>query len=74
MIVKAWGDWPLFQVLLTTLRQIGDAHANASIANVATRWVLDHACVGAVIIGAPLPLPPPPLLRWLLATLPLVKT
>lgn len=52
MIVKAWGDWPLFQELLAVLRAIGDRHGGASIANVATRWVLDHRCVGAVIIGA----------------------
>lgn len=52
MILKAWGDWPLFQSLLSVLRTIGDRHGGASIANVATRWVLDHPCVGAVIIGA----------------------
>lgn len=53
MIVKAWGDWSLFQELLAVLRAIGDRHTGASIANIATRWVLDHPCVGAVIIGAP---------------------
>ncbi|KAI0730180.1 Aldo/keto reductase [Fomitopsis betulina] len=52
MILKAWGDWPLFQQLLSILRTIGDRHGGMSIANVATRWVLDHPCVGAVIIGA----------------------
>ncbi|CAL1707904.1 unnamed protein product [Somion occarium] len=52
MIVKAWGDWTLFQELLTSLRAIGDRHGGISIANVATRWVLDHPFVGAVIIGA----------------------
>lgn len=52
MILKAWGDWSLFQKLLVTLRSIGDAHGGVSIANVATRWVLDHPFVGAVIIGA----------------------
>lgn len=51
MIVKAWGDWTLFQELLGALRAIGDRHGGVSIANVATRWVLDHPCVGAVIIG-----------------------
>ena len=51
MIVKAWGDWSLFQELLRILRSIGDRHGGASIANIATRWVLDHPCVGAVIIG-----------------------
>jgi len=52
MILKAWGDWELFQSLLAVLRSIGDRHGGLSIANVATRWVLDHPCVGAVIIGA----------------------
>ncbi|KAJ7176170.1 Aldo keto reductase [Mycena crocata] len=52
MILKAWGDWALFQDLLTALRQIGDSHGGLSISNVATRWVLDHPVVGAVIIGA----------------------
>ncbi|PPQ74935.1 hypothetical protein CVT24_002969 [Panaeolus cyanescens] len=51
MIVKAWGNWDLFQTLLLVLRRIGDRH-NRSIANIATRWVLDHHFVGAVIIGA----------------------
>jgi len=51
MIVKAWGSWALFQSLLTVLRTIGDRHGGVSIANIATRWVLDHPCVGAVIIG-----------------------
>jgi aryl-alcohol dehydrogenase-like predicted oxidoreductase len=51
MIVKAWGTWELFQSLLVVLRRIGDRHGR-SIANIATRWVLDHHFVGAVIIGA----------------------
>jgi hypothetical protein len=50
MIVKAWGSWELFQSLLSVLRIIGDRHGK-SIANIATRWVLDHPFVGAVIIG-----------------------
>ncbi|KAJ8690908.1 hypothetical protein PTI98_012304 [Pleurotus ostreatus] len=52
MITRAWGNWDLFQDLLHVLRLIGDRHGNVSIANVATRWVLDHSWVGAVIIGA----------------------
>ncbi|KAF8890948.1 NADP-dependent oxidoreductase domain-containing protein [Infundibulicybe gibba] len=52
MIVKAWGSWELFQSLLIILRVIGDRHGGLSIANIATRWVLDHSFVGAVIIGA----------------------
>jgi len=51
VIVKAWGDWTLFQELLTALRKIGDRHGGASIANIATRWVLDHPFVGAVLVG-----------------------
>ncbi|KAF6742552.1 aldo/keto reductase [Ephemerocybe angulata] len=52
MIVKAWGSWDLFQTLLLVLRRIGDKHGGRSISNIATRWVLDHPFVGAVIIGA----------------------
>jgi len=50
--VKVWGDWALFQSLLSVLREVGDRHGGASIANVATRWVLDHPFVGAVLVGA----------------------
>ncbi|QRV85484.1 aldo/keto reductase family protein [Ceratobasidium sp. AG-Ba] len=52
VITSAWGTWTLFQTLLRVLRQIGDRHGGVSIANVATRWVLGHSFVGAVIIGA----------------------
>ncbi|TCD63842.1 hypothetical protein EIP91_004884 [Steccherinum ochraceum] len=52
MILKAWGDWDLFQSLLRVLRAIGNRHDGLTIANIATRWVLDHPFVGAVIIGA----------------------
>jgi aryl-alcohol dehydrogenase-like predicted oxidoreductase len=52
MILKAWGTWELFQTLLSALRTIGDRHDGLSIANIATRWVLDHPFVGAVIIGS----------------------
>lgn len=51
MILKAWGDWALFQELLAVLRSIGSRHGGVSIANVATRWVLEQPAVGAVIIG-----------------------
>lgn len=51
MILKAWGNWALFQSLLAVLRDIGDRYGGLSIANIATRWVLDHSFVGAVIIG-----------------------
>ncbi|KAI0820528.1 Aldo/keto reductase [Trametes gibbosa] len=52
VILNAWGTWELFQTLLRTLRSIADRHGDVSIANVAVRWVLEHAFVGAVIIGA----------------------
>jgi hypothetical protein len=50
-ITRVWGDWALFQQLLTVLRQVGDRHGGASIANIAVRWVLDHPFVGAVLVG-----------------------
>ena len=51
VILKAWGDWDLFQTLLRLLRDIADRHGGVSIANVAIRWVLEHRFVGAVLIG-----------------------
>lgn len=53
MILKAWGDWKLFQSLLRVLKDIGNLHGGLSISNVATRWVLDHPWVGAILIGKP---------------------
>jgi aryl-alcohol dehydrogenase-like predicted oxidoreductase len=50
-MIKIWGDWNLFQMLLQTLKAIAIKH-KVSISNVATRWVLDFPYVGAVIIGA----------------------
>lgn len=50
-MVDNWGGWPLFQELLTVLKQIGDKH-RVSIANVAVRYILDKPAVGGVIIGA----------------------
>ncbi|KDQ49459.1 hypothetical protein JAAARDRAFT_143408 [Jaapia argillacea MUCL 33604] len=52
VILRAWGNWKLFQSLLAVLRTVGDRHGGLSIANVSTRWVLDHPFVGAVIIGS----------------------
>jgi aryl-alcohol dehydrogenase-like predicted oxidoreductase len=49
-MITIWGGWELLQQLLSTLSSIGKKY-NASISNVATRWVLDHDYVGAVIIG-----------------------
>ncbi|KAJ7881783.1 NADP-dependent oxidoreductase domain-containing protein [Mycena olivaceomarginata] len=51
-MIKVWGTWALFQRLLRCLRAIGDRHGGLSIANIATRWVLDQPCVGAVLVGA----------------------
>jgi aryl-alcohol dehydrogenase-like predicted oxidoreductase len=51
VIVGSWGDWDLFQELLAVLRTVGDRHGQRSIANVASRWVLDQPCVGAIIVG-----------------------
>jgi aryl-alcohol dehydrogenase-like predicted oxidoreductase len=50
-MVDAWGNWQLFQELLSTLKQIAQRH-NVSISNVATRYILDQPSVGGVIIGA----------------------
>lgn len=47
-----WGGWALLQDLLRALRNIATKHNVLGISNVATRWVLDQPCVGAVIIGA----------------------
>ncbi|KAJ7058484.1 NADP-dependent oxidoreductase domain-containing protein [Mycena amicta] len=52
MITKAWGSWSLFQDLLLVLQTISRRHNGASVTNIATRWVLDHPVVGAVIVGA----------------------
>ena len=49
-MIRTWGSWSLFQELLATLQRIATRH-NVSISNVATRWVLDFPCVGAVIVG-----------------------
>ena len=49
--VDAIGGWSALQVLLAALERIARKHG-VSIANVATRWVLDHAAVAAAIVGA----------------------
>ena len=50
-MIDAWGGWGLFQQLLSVLRTVADKH-EASIANVAVRYVLDRPAVGGVIVGA----------------------
>jgi len=50
-MIDAWGGWNLFQDLLSTLKTIAQKY-NVSIANVATRYILDKPAVSGVIIGA----------------------
>jgi aryl-alcohol dehydrogenase-like predicted oxidoreductase len=50
-MVDSWGGWVLFQELLTVLKNIADKH-HVSIANVATRYILDKPAVAGVILGA----------------------
>ena len=45
------GGWGAFQALLISLDELAKAK-NTSIANLATRFILEHPAVGAVIIGA----------------------
>ena len=49
--VDAVGGWAVLQAILTALSQVARKHG-VSIANVATRWVLDQPAVAAVIVGA----------------------
>ena len=49
--VDAIGGWAVFQGILAAAAGIAKRHG-VSIANVATRWVLDHPAVAAVIVGA----------------------
>jgi len=48
--IEAWGGWKLFQELLQILDIVSKKH-NCSIANIATRYILDKPQVGGVIIG-----------------------
>ena len=50
-MIEAWGGWSLFQELLSVLDGIAKKHG-CSIANVATRYILDKPQVAGVIIGA----------------------
>ena len=50
-MIDAWGGWKLFQELLSALNSIAKKHSS-SIANVATRFILDKPQVAGVIIGA----------------------
>jgi aryl-alcohol dehydrogenase-like predicted oxidoreductase len=50
-MIDAWGGWSLFQELLHVLDKIAKKH-ECTIANVATRFILDKPQVAGVIIGA----------------------
>lgn len=49
-MIDAWGGWNLFQELLVVLGGISKKH-HVSIANVATKYILDKPAVAGVIIG-----------------------
>jgi len=49
--IEQIGGWPALQAILGALDAIATRH-HVSIANVATRWVLEHPAVAAVIVGA----------------------
>ena len=49
--VQSAGGWHALQGILAALASIAKKH-KVAIANVATRWVLDHPAVAAVIVGA----------------------
>jgi aryl-alcohol dehydrogenase-like predicted oxidoreductase/enamine deaminase RidA (YjgF/YER057c/UK114 family) len=49
--IGATGGWAVFQRLLAEVAAVARRH-RVSVANVATRWVLEHPAVGAVIVGA----------------------
>jgi len=51
LIIDDFGGWDLFQLLLATLRKIGDRHG-VDIATIASAWVLRQPQVAAVIVGA----------------------
>ncbi len=51
LMIEEFGSWSLFQELLRELKSIADTH-QTSMANVATRYILEMKQVGAAIIGA----------------------
>lgn len=50
-MIDAWGGWALFQELLQILSKIAKKH-DSSIANIATKFILDKPGVAGVIIGS----------------------
>ena len=49
--IDAIGGWGVFQDILKALAQVGEKH-DVSVANVATRWIIEQPAVGAIIVGA----------------------
>jgi aryl-alcohol dehydrogenase-like predicted oxidoreductase/enamine deaminase RidA (YjgF/YER057c/UK114 family) len=49
--IDAAGGWSVFQRILGAAHRVAQRHG-VSVANVATRWVLDQPAVAAVIVGA----------------------
>ena len=49
--IDAIGGWGALQAVLQAARRVADKHG-VSVANVATRWVLEQPAVAAVIVGA----------------------
>jgi aryl-alcohol dehydrogenase-like predicted oxidoreductase/enamine deaminase RidA (YjgF/YER057c/UK114 family) len=49
--IDAAGGWPALQTILSAAEGVAKKHG-VSISNVATRWVLEHDAVAAIIIGA----------------------
>jgi enamine deaminase RidA (YjgF/YER057c/UK114 family) len=49
--IRAAGGWARYQDVLAAAARVATRHG-VSIANVASRWVLEHPAVGGVIIGA----------------------
>lgn len=49
--IDVTGGWQAFQGILEAANTIARKHG-VSVANVATRWVLEHAAVAGVIVGA----------------------
>ncbi len=49
--IDAIGGWAALQRILGAAQAVARKHG-VSVANVAVRWVLEHAAVGAVIVGA----------------------
>jgi aryl-alcohol dehydrogenase-like predicted oxidoreductase/enamine deaminase RidA (YjgF/YER057c/UK114 family) len=49
--IRAAGGWDRYQRVLAAAARVATRHG-VSVANVASRWVLDQPAVGAIIIGA----------------------